>query len=339
MAPHDNTQIRNRTDSPLTEARTSDSIASIRSTAAQSKIIQFSKMHGAGNDFVVFDGRYGIPFNPTLLAPLICDRQFGIGADGIIALGVSDKADFRMNYFNADGSSAICGNGIRCLVKFIVGHGLHEGRKQLEIETDTSVVAVEILGKGEWLRVDMGAPLFEGLQIPVAEAGKHLRREITVAGTKVRICAVGMGNPHCVVFVDDLEQVPFATLGPALETDPFFPQKTNVEFVQALSLSSAKVRVWERGVGETLACGTGACAVIAAGAATGKTGRSVQLQFKGGQFFGTWSEETNRIVLTGPAEEVFRGSLDIERLITAETDRKSGAIPGFICSALSSIEK
>ena len=304
------------------------------SVSAAAKLLNISKMHGAGNDFVVFDARYGLWFDLPAFARAACDRRFGIGADGIIALGVSDKADFRMTYLNADGSPSICGNGLRCLAKYIVSKGLHEGRKNLDIETDTSVVSIEIIGKGDWFRVDMGQPMFEGTMVPTTEPGRHLRRELTAAGMRVFICAVGMGNPHCIIFVEDLDKAPFDTLGPALELHPFFPAKTNVEFVQVLSRSLVQVRVWERGVGETLACGTGACAVLAACAQTGRTERSAQLNFRGGQFYGQWLEGTDRIQLTGPAEEVFGAAIDVERLLLAKEERMAGAVPSFVTSAL-----
>jgi diaminopimelate epimerase len=306
--------------------------------------LAFAKMHGAGNDFIVFDGRYILEprsagnIDLTAFAKAACDRRFGIGADGIIALGVSDKADYRMTYLNADGSPAICGNGLRCLAKFIVSRSLHQGKKQLEIETDTSIVKVDIIGRGDWFRVDMGPPFFEGLQIPTAEPGRHLRRELEAAGIKVHVTAVGMGNPHCVIFVDDLTKVPFETLGPALENHPFFPQRTNVEFVQPHSKSRLQVRVWERGCGETLACGTGACSVMAAAAQTGRSGRSAQLDFKGGSFYASWSEETNRISLTGPAEEVCQGTVDVARLLAAEQERLQATVPAFVTSALAAAE-
>ena len=279
-------------------------------SVAESIHLPFVKMQGAGNDFVMVDGRHRLPYNFPDLARVVCDRHFGIGADGLIVLEASKNADFKMAYFNADGSKTICGNGMRCCARFIYRLGAVPGDvRSLDLETETGIVHVDVIGKGERVRVDMGPPTFDPKEIPFAGLGEQIRREIGVAGEKYRFTAVGMGNPHCVIFVEDLESVPLSMVGPALENHQLFPERTNVHFVKVIDSSLVYLKTWERGVGETLACGSGNCAVLAAGVREGRLDRKITLRPRGGEFQAVWDEGSGRILLTGPAEEVFSGDI------------------------------
>lgn len=273
--------------------------------------IEFSKMQGLGNDFVVFDGRGGVPFSVPDFARTACDRHFGIGADGVVVLDVSSRADFRMFYFNADGSRAVCGNGLRCLARFLFSRGIVESNRQwVDIETDRGISRV-VSDEGKAVfRVDMGIPCFEGKSIPVAEPGEHIGRMLRLGGQSYVITAVGMGNPHCVLFVSEEEDLSVEQLGPLFERHSFFPERTNVEFASVLSGDRLRMRVWERGVGETLACATGASAVAAAAVREGRAGRELSIEVKGGVFEICWNEDDGHIYLSGEAEEVFRGTVD-----------------------------
>lgn len=276
----------------------------------------FVKMHGTGNDFVMIDARHGCPFDLKTFAICAADRNFGIGSDGVIYLCSSTSADYRMDYYNRDGSATTCGNGIRCLARFIVRLGLLDPeRRELSIETAGGVVRVTVIGKGERARVDMGQPILEGKQIPVSAVGRQVRTPLEVGGKKYTITAVGMGNPHCVIFVDDVQSVPLATLGPQFEHHQFFPQRTNVEFVQVLDEETIKMRIWERGVGETLSCGTGACASLVAAVLLKKSLRKVKMLLPGGELEVAWDEESDRVFLTGPAEETFYGEANVSAIL------------------------
>lgn len=278
--------------------------------------IPFVKMHGTGNDFVLIDARHGCPFDLKTFAIRAADRNFGIGSDGVIYLSASSIADYRMDYFNRDGSATTCGNGIRCLARFIVRLGLLvPDRRELSIETAGGVVQVTVVGKGEYTRVDMGQPILEGKRIPVSAAGQQVRTPLEIGGKKYTITAVGMGNPHCVMFVDDVQSVPLSSLGPQFENHPFFPQRTNVEFVQVVDEETLKMRIWERGVGETLSCGTGACASLVAGVLLKKCMRKVRMMVPGGELEVAWEEKSDRVFLTGPAEETFCGEANVSAIL------------------------
>ena len=275
--------------------------------------IEFVKSHGAGNDFVLIEDledRFGV-LTPDLVAAL-CDRHKGVGADGLIRITRSPNADFFMDYYNADGGVAeMCGNGIRCLAKYVADRGI-TAADTLRVETRAGVKDLVLYrddtGLVDRVRVDMGAPILERERIPVAGDGDPLHVVLDVGGTRFEAACVSMGNPHAVVFVDRLAGIPVERFGPALETDPAFPAKTNVEFTEVLSPSEVRVRVWERGVGETQACGTGACATAVAGSLRGLTGRNVAVRMPGGTLDIEWTEETT--YLTGPVVEVFSGTLD-----------------------------
>ncbi len=276
------------------------------------KSFPFIKMHGIGNDYVYIDAINNRIQHPEELAPKISDRHFGVGGDGLILLLPSEKADFRMRMFNADGSEAqMCGNGIRCLAKMIHDHGFSE-KKILAIETLAGIkeVSIEVKNRKVVLAtVDMGAPRIERSEIPmIGEPGSVIEEDLELDdGVKFQITAVSMGNPHCVIFVEDVENFPLAKYGPMIENHPLFPERTNVEFVEIISPTEARQRTWERGSGETLACGTGASAVTVAGSLARKLEKKVQIHLSGGDLSINWDVITGNVYMTGTAEEVFRG--------------------------------
>ncbi|MGH2829068.1 MAG: diaminopimelate epimerase [Actinomycetota bacterium] len=276
--------------------------------------MQFVKSHGTGNDFVIVEDLDNRLTVSASLVRTLCDRHFGVGGDGFIRVAPASDADFFMDYYNADGEPAeMCGNGIRCLAKFVADRGLVGGDK-LRVGTRAGIKDLELFrgpgGDVERVRVDMGPPILERRRIPVAGEGEHAIKEaITIDDYTFVSTCLSMGNPHCVLFVTDLPSVPFGFLGPTIEMLPLFPQRTNVEFVQVIGRDQVRARVWERGVGETLACGTGACAVAVASALRGFCDRTVAVQLPGGTLDIDWSPD-GRVLMTGPAEEVFRGTLD-----------------------------
>jgi len=269
--------------------------------------MRFTKMHGIGNDFILLDGFAGDIPHPEALATRLCDRHFGIGADGLILALPSAVADARMRILNSDGSEAeMCGNGLRCLGKFLYDGGLCR-KSPLRVETGAGILILEIeteSGKARRLTVDMGAPRFDPMQIPVASDSNVLTLE--VGGRSLNFFCVGMGNPHAVtfdLFPDDGE---FARLGPLLERHPAFPRRANIEFCRLNDAGGVDVRVWERGDGETLACGTGACAVVAAGVTQGLIPRQTDVRLPGGTLSIRWADD-GHLFMTGPAETVFHG--------------------------------
>lgn len=271
--------------------------------------MMFTKMHALGNDFIVIDERAGaINSQPEALARKLCRRRFGIGADQMLLLSSSDVADFKMRIFNADGSEVeMCGNGIRCLAKFVWDRNLSE-KPALEIETLAGIIRPE---KANGLvRVDMGEPVLEGRKIPVNANGFIVDYKLPVEDSTVKVTCVSIGNPHAVIFVDKASDFPVRHYGPKIENHPFFPKRTNVEFVEVLGDSEIRMRVWERGAGETPACGTGACAAAVASHIRHFTGRKVTVHLDGGDLFIEWAEN-NRIYMTGPAEEVFEGEMKV----------------------------
>ncbi len=280
--------------------------------------MQFTKMHGAGNDYVYLDCfAQPAPRDPAALARRIADRHFGVGGDGLILILPSETADARMRMFNADGSEAeMCGNGIRCAAKYVHDHGIAP-RRSLRIETAAGVLDLELSvegGHAARVRVDMGEPVLEAARIPTTLPGDPVvDAELNVAGRVLRLTCVSMGNPHCVTYVDRLSDEWVLGLGPELERDPHFPQRVNAEFVEVLSPREVRVRVWERGSGETLACGTGASAVCVAGVLCGRTGRELLTHLPGGDLELRWGED-NHVYMTGPAVEVFSGEWPEEAL-------------------------
>ncbi|WP_214629196.1 diaminopimelate epimerase [Paenibacillus agaridevorans] len=280
--------------------------------------MNFTKMHGLGNDFIIVDGERQLPDNASELALDVCDRFFGIGADGLVYILPSEKADFRMRIINSDGSEAEqCGNAIRCVAKYVYDNGL-TNREEITVETlGAGVQKVQLAvegGKAVSVRVDMGEPILEGLKVPTTiDAERVIEHPIEVDGRTFSFTAVSMGNPHCVIYVDDAANFDLDTWGPKLEKHPMFPRKINVEFVTVNSRSQADMRVWERGAGPTLACGTGACATLVASVLTDATDRTATISLKGGDLLIEWNEADNHVYMTGPAAEVFRGSLEVSR--------------------------
>lgn len=276
--------------------------------------MNFTKMNGLGNDFVVIAGEQQLPDNAAELAIDLCNRFFGIGADGLVYILPSEIADFRMRIINSDGSEAEqCGNAIRCVAKYVYDNGLTD-KEEITIETlGAGAQKVQLIvqdGKVATVRVDMGQPILNGLQIPTTvDAERVIEHPIEVDGREFRFTAVSMGNPHCVIYVDDAINFDLGTWGPKLETHPLFPRKVNVEFVTVNSRTHTDMRVWERGAGPTLACGTGACATVVASVLTGATDRTATVSLKGGDLLIEWNESDNHVYMTGPAAESFRGTL------------------------------
>lgn len=270
----------------------------------------FTKMEGLGNDYVYAEEFDKIIRNAPEIARLVSDRHFGVGSDGLILIGKSDKADFRMRMFNADGSEGeMCGNGIRCVGKYVYDHGL-TAKTDVTVETLAGIRHLKLNVSGnraQSVRVDMGQAILEPKKIPIDDAGKDfIDREIVVDGKTYRGTAVSMGNPHFVIRVDDVEKLDLAAMGPSFEHHKLFPKRVNTEFVQILSKTEVRMRVWERGSGETLACGTGACATAVACALNGWTDRNVTVHLLGGDLVIEWAED-NTVYMTGPATTVFDG--------------------------------
>lgn len=274
--------------------------------------MRFTKMHGAGNDYVYVDCfRDPPPRDPSRLAIRVSDRHFGIGADGLILIRPSEVADARMQMFNADGSEAeMCGNGVRCVAKYVHDHGICR-RERLRIETGRGILTLDLEladGKARRVRVDMGEPILEAAKIPTQLAGDPVvDQTLEVAGVRLQATCVSMGNPHCVIFVPRITDELVLGLGPKIECDPRFPARVNVEFVEVISRGEVRQRTWERGSGETLACGTGASAVCVAGVLSGRTERRILNHLLGGDLELEWRADTNHVLKTGPAEEVFSG--------------------------------
>ncbi|MET3850241.1 diaminopimelate epimerase [Paenibacillus sp. OAE614] len=276
--------------------------------------MEFTKMHGLGNDFIVIYGEKALPDNAAELALKWCDRYFGIGADGLVYILPSEKADFRMRIINSDGSEAEqCGNAIRCVAKYMYDHG-YVSSEQITIETlGAGVQPVTIHvdnGLAATVTVDMGEPVLDGLSVPTTiDANPVVDAPIEADGRQFRFTAVSMGNPHCVIYVDDAVNFDLATWGPKLEVHPVFPKKVNVEFATVKDRGTVDMRVWERGAGPTLACGTGACATLVSSVLNGLTDRSASIRLKGGDLFIEWSEKDNHVYMTGPAAVVYTGSV------------------------------
>jgi diaminopimelate epimerase len=269
--------------------------------------MRFTKMHGLGNDFLVFDDREPQPVDWAELAPRACARHTGVGADGILLIQRSELADLRLRVVNADGSEPeMCGNGVRCAALLAAETGI--AGEVVRWETPAGVVTTELLGEGA-VRVDMGRPRLLPAEVPFDHPGERaLDVPLEVDGELLRVSAVGMGNPHCVVLVDDLDAYPVARIGDALQRHPRFPNSANVEFVQLLTRTRVRQRTVERGVGETDACGTGACATAVALAALGLAGHPLEVELRGGVLSIDW-EPGAPVLMTGPAVTVFHGEL------------------------------
>lgn len=272
--------------------------------------MQFTKYTGLGNDFVLLDGATAADVkNPSALAKTICNRRFGVGADGLVLLLPSNKADIKMRIFNSDGSEAeMCGNASRCVALHLFRRKM-VNKKQISLDTLAGIIRTDITDEARGLvRVDMGVPRLTKGEIPMTgnPADTAVNFPLTAAGQTFYATAVSMGNPHLVIFTPDISKVPLADWGPQLETHPLFPRKTNVEFVQVLDDKTVQMRVWERGAGITQACGTGSCATAAACVLNQKTERNITVKLDGGDLFIEWPDKKN-IFMTGLAQAVFTG--------------------------------
>jgi len=276
-------------------------------------MIKFTKMEGLGNDYVYMDAINQKIENRSELARFVSNRNLGIGSDGLILIEKSEVADFKMTMFNSDGSQAeMCGNGIRCVAKFVYDKGMTD-KTTLKIETLAGIKILELNvedGKVKTVRVDMGEPILEAEKIPVISTEKPVKNLILKAQDKeFRFTCVSMGNPHAITIVDDTESFDVKKYGEELEVNKAFPRRANVEFVQIVDKNTIKMRVWERGAGETLACGTGACATAVACNLNGLTDRKVTIELLGGNLEIEWNKENNHVYMTGPATTVFEGEL------------------------------
>jgi diaminopimelate epimerase len=283
--------------------------------------MRFTKMHGIGNDYVYVDCiTHSPPRDPVNLAKAVSDRHFGVGSDGLILICPSERADVRMRMFNADGSEAeMCGNGIRCVAKYVHDHGLVR-KSRITIETGRGVLTLELQiqqGMVERVTVDMGAPILEASHIPTTLPGPRVVQAplplpaaeelLSPKCNTLEVTCVSMGNPHVVIYAENIANVPLDRIGPLIEFASAFPRRTNVHFVQVHSPDEVTMRTWERGSGITLACGTGACAVCVAGVLTGRTGRKLLAHLPGGNLELHWSVHDDHVYMTGPATEVFSG--------------------------------
>lgn len=277
--------------------------------------MKFTKMHGLGNDYIYVNCFEEKIDNPGQAARKLSDRHFGIGSDGLVFILPSEKADFRMRMFNSDGSEAeMCGNAIRCVGKFVYDKGLTR-KKTITVETLAGIKTLEMTeqdGKIILVRVDMGEPILEPARIPVkSDKDIFVSEKIDVSGQYYNVTCVSMGNPHAVAYVEDVDDFPVDKIGPLMENHHLFPKRINAEFVQVIDRNTLKMRVWERGAGETMACGTGACAVLVASVLNGISERKATVKLLGGDLIIEWDEKTNRVFKTGPATTVFEGVVEI----------------------------
>ena len=273
--------------------------------------MRFTKMQGLGNDYVYVDCFKETIEDPSKLAKVISDRHFGVGSDGLILICPSDKADFEMKMYNADGSRGeMCGNGIRCVAKYVYDYGLTD-KTHISVETLGGIKYLDLTvenGKVALVKVDMGSPILTPAQVPVIADGESAVDEpICVDGVEYRMTCVSMGNPHAVVYMEDVDNLDIEKIGPSFENHERFPNRVNTEFVKVLDRKTAQMRVWERGSGETLACGTGACAVAVACILNGLTDNRVRVKLLGGDLLIEWDKEKDTVYMTGPAEVVFDG--------------------------------
>lgn len=275
--------------------------------------MKFTKMHGCGNDYVYINCLEERLDDMPNMARLVSNRNFGVGSDGLICILPSEKADFKMQMYNMDGSySPMCGNGIRCVAKYVYDKGLCD-KTEITVETGGMIKTLELNIENDLVKsvkVDMGTPELRPQFIPIAEQGKSfIERSVIVDGEEVFLTAVNVGNPHAVIFVPDVDAADVKGLGPKIENHPLFPEKTNVEFVEVIDRETLKMRVWERGSGETLACGTGASASLVAAVLTGRAKEHATVRLLGGELFIQWDREENSLYMTGPAVTVFDGEL------------------------------
>ncbi len=278
--------------------------------------MKFTKMHGCGNDYVYVDATAEEVLNPERAAVFVSDRHFGIGSDGLILIEGSDKADFTMSMYNADGSRGeMCGNGIRCVGKYVYDHGLTD-KKNVTIETLAGIKTLELFTDGDkvsTVKVNMCEPVFDVRYIPVIFPEKEMMGEpMEVDGRIYKVYCISMGNPHCVTFMnEDVRELDLAAIGPKFENHSTFPKRINTEFANVLDRTHIRMRVWERGSGETLACGTGACATAVAAIMGGLTEDEVEVELLGGVLTISYDRAANQVYMTGPATEVFSGEIEL----------------------------
>lgn len=276
---------------------------------AKTKGRQFVKMHGIGNDIILFDCLSHTLQNPPHLARKLCNRHTGIGADQLVLLVKSRKCDFGMKIYNPDGSEAeMCGNGIRCLARYIKENGISV-KKELTIETLAGPKRIKHMGK--LIEVDMGEPVMKGKEIPCNLSGRVVNRPLKTETKEFRITCLSMGNPHCVTFHEDIQGIDIPKYGPILENHSIFPRRANIGFVNVTSKNDIHMRVWERGTGETLGCGTAACAATVASVLNGFTDRKVTVALPGGKLEIEWSTKGNHVYMRGPAEIVYKGEIEL----------------------------
>lgn len=277
--------------------------------------MKFTKMHGAGNDYIYINCFEETVKNPEKLAIKVSDRHFGIGSDGLILISPSDKADFKMNIYNADGSEGMmCGNGIRCVSKYVYDNGMTD-KDEISVETRSGIKLIKMNvenGKVVSARVNMGEPILEAEKIPTKFDGENvIRRKLTIDEKEYEVTCVSMGNPHCIVYVDDVKDIDLEKIGPKFENNEMFPERINTEFVHVVSDTELDMRVWERGSGETLACGTGSCAVTVASVLCGycKRNTEIKINLLGGTLTDIWTDGGD-VYMTGPAATVCTGEIE-----------------------------
>lgn len=277
--------------------------------------MKFTKMHGIGNDYIYVNCFQETVENPQETAKFVSDRHFGIGSDGLVLIMPSDKADFRMRMINSDGSEAeMCGNAVRCVGKFVYDNKMTD-KEVVSVETLAGIKVLYLTAEGglvSAVRVDMGEPVLKPELVPV-KSGKDIfvNEPVEVDGALYHITAVSMGNPHAVVYMDNIDDLEIEKIGPKFENHPLFPRRTNTEFVEVIDSKTLKMRVWERGAGETLACGTGACGVLVASVLNEISERKATIKLLGGELLIEWNAEDNHVYMTGSATKVFDGEIEL----------------------------
>lgn len=278
-------------------------------------IMEFTKMQGCGNDYVYVNGFENKIDNPNKLSEIVSDRHFGIGSDGLIVINPSEKADFKMSMYNADGSEGkMCGNGIRCVAKYVYDNKMTD-KTTITVETLSGIKTLELNIKNdkvETVKVNMGTPILLPKDVPVvSDKDKVVDEPIVIDDKEYRITCVSMGNPHAITFIENTDDLEIETIGPKFENNPIFPDRVNTEFIQVLDRNTVKMRVWERGSGETFACGTGACATVVACVLNGLTDDKVTVKLLGGDLFIEYNREENTVYMTGPAKVSFTGKIEV----------------------------
>ena len=277
--------------------------------------MEFTKMQGCGNDYVYVNGFENKIDNPNKLSEIVSDRHFGIGSDGLIVINPSEKADFKMSMYNADGSEGkMCGNGIRCVAKYVYDNKMTD-KTTITVETLSGIKTLELNVKNdkvETVKVNMGTPILLPKYVPVvSDKDKVVDEPIVIDDKEYRITCVSMGNPHAITFIENTDDLKIETIGPKFENNPIFPDRVNTEFIQVLDRNTVKMRVWERGSGETFACGTGACATVVACVLNGLTDDKVTVKLLGGDLFIEYNREENTVYMTGPAKVSFTGKIEV----------------------------